>query len=306
MGLPQPGDGNAMGTYTETYGYDAVGNLLTMAHRVGSGSWTRRYSYAEPSQIVAAETGNRLTATSLPGDPAAGPFSATYSHDAHGNMTRDAAPGRADLGRGRPAPRPPPARPHAAAARRRPPTTPTTPAASGCARRPTSRPRRPDGQPQDGADLPRRHRDLPRVRGRRHDDHAGTRNAARRRRRPTIALVETRTTGTDKAPAQLVRYQHGNHLGSAVLELDDQSDIISYEEYFPFGATSYQAVASQTDLPKRYRYTGKERDEENDLYYHGARYYAPWLGRWTCCDPAGLADGSPVATRPWRLTRSPS
>ena len=107
----------------------------------------------------------------------------------------------------------------------------------------------------------------------------------------TVALVETRTTGTDKAPAELVRYQHGNHLGSAVLELDDQSGIISYEEYFPYGSTSYQAVASQTDLPKRYRYTGKERDEENDLYYHGARYYAPWLGRWISCDPAGMADG---------------
>ena len=85
-----------------------------------------------------------------------------------------------------------------------------------------------------------------------------------------------------------MRYQHGNHLGSAVLELDDQSGVISYEEYFPFGTTSYQAVTSQTDLPKRYRYTGKERDEENDLYYHGARYYAPWLGRWTSCDPLGL------------------
>ena len=107
----------------------------------------------------------------------------------------------------------------------------------------------------------------------------------------TIALVETRTAGTDKAPAQLVRYQHGNHLGSAVLELDDGSNIISYEEYFPFGSTSYQAVTSQTDLPKRYRYTGKERDEENDLYYYGARYYLPWLGRWASCDPAGMTDG---------------
>ena len=25
--------------------------------------------------------------------------------------------------------------------------------------------------------------------------------------------------------------------------------------------------------------------------YHGARYYAPWLGRWTAADPAGLVDG---------------
>ena len=41
---------------------------------------------------------------------------------------------------------------------------------------------------------------------------------------------------------------------------------------------------------KRYRYTGKERDEENGFTYHGARYYAPWLGRWTSCDPIGIAD----------------
>ena len=98
MGLPQPGDGNAMGTYTETYSYDPLGNILAMAHRVGAQGWTRRYSYAEASQITATETGNRLTATSLPGDPAAGPFTGTYAprcprqHDAH------AAPGRADLG----------------------------------------------------------------------------------------------------------------------------------------------------------------------------------------------------------------
>ena len=47
-GLPQPGDGNAMGTYTETYTYDPVGNLLTMAHQVSSGVWTRRYSLHRP------------------------------------------------------------------------------------------------------------------------------------------------------------------------------------------------------------------------------------------------------------------
>ena len=87
IGLLQPGDGNAMGTYTETYSYDPIGNILSMAHRVGTQGWTRRYSYAEASQIDAAETGNRLTATSLPGDPAVGPFTGTYSHDALGNMT---------------------------------------------------------------------------------------------------------------------------------------------------------------------------------------------------------------------------
>src|SRR5205823_2920888 len=96
-----------------------------------------------------------------------------------------------------------------------------------------------------------------------------------------IALVETRTqdTGNDPAPPQLIRYQFGNHLGSASMELDQQAQIISYEEYTPYGSTSYQAVRSQTETPKRYRYTGKERDEESGFEYHSARYYLPWLGR---------------------------
>ena len=107
-----------------------------------------------------------------------------------------------------------------------------------------------------------------------------------------IALVETRTQGSDGSPAQLIRYQFGNHLGSASLELDDQAQIISYEEYSPYGSTSYQAVhQSIKAAAKRYRYTGKERDEETGFTYHGARYYAPWLGRWTSCDPAGLMEG---------------
>jgi RHS repeat-associated protein len=107
-----------------------------------------------------------------------------------------------------------------------------------------------------------------------------------------IALVETRTQGSDGSPPQLIRYQFGNHLGSASLELDDKASVISYEEYTPYGSTSYQAVDQGIKAAaKRYRYTGKERDEETGFSYHGARYYAPWLGRWVSCDPSGLSGG---------------
>jgi RHS repeat-associated protein len=109
-----------------------------------------------------------------------------------------------------------------------------------------------------------------------------------------IALVETRTldtAGDDEAPRQVIRYQFSNHLGSASLELDDQAQISSYEEYSPYGSTTYQAVRSRMETAKRYRYTGKERDEESGLYYHGARYYSPWLGRWTSCDQARILAG---------------
>jgi RHS repeat-associated protein len=107
-----------------------------------------------------------------------------------------------------------------------------------------------------------------------------------------IALVEHRILGDDGTAEQLIRYQHGNHLGTVSLELDQSGRLINYEEYSPYGSTVYQAVnAVVRAASKRYRYTGKERDEENGFTYHGARYYAPWLGRWTSCDPAGLVDG---------------
>ncbi len=82
------------------------------------------------------------------------------------------------------------------------------------------------------------------------------------------------------------RYQFGNHLGSASLELDHEGSIISYEEYFPFGGTSYVIATSDKEVKrKEYRFTGKERDEFTGLYYFGARYYAPWIGRWMSADP---------------------
>jgi RHS repeat-associated protein len=107
-----------------------------------------------------------------------------------------------------------------------------------------------------------------------------------------IALVERRTVGDDGTPELLVRFQLGNHLGSACLELDAAGTVISYEEYHPYGSTSYQAVdRSIRAATKRYRFTGMERDESTGLQYHSARYYAAWLGRWTASDPAGLVDG---------------
>jgi RHS repeat-associated protein len=110
-----------------------------------------------------------------------------------------------------------------------------------------------------------------------------------------IALVETRTKGDDDSPEQLVRYQFGNHLGSSSLELDEDARVISYEEYYPYGSSSYQAVDKDIKAAaKRYRYTGKERDDETGLYYYGARYYAAWLGRWVSCDPSEMIDGPNV------------
>jgi len=106
-----------------------------------------------------------------------------------------------------------------------------------------------------------------------------------------IALVETQTVENGaavSAPTPAQRYQLANHLGSACLELDESGGLISYEEYSPFGSTTFQAYGSAEVSLKRYRYTGMQRDEESGLNYHGARYYAMWLGRWVCPDPLAV------------------
>ena len=88
-----------------------------------------------------------------------------------------------------------------------------------------------------------------------------------------------------------IHYQYSNHLGSAALETDASGNIISYEEYFPYGETSFMCGRTQKEVKlKEYRYTGKERDDSTGLYYHGARYYQPWLFRWMSADPAGPVD----------------
>jgi RHS repeat-associated protein len=115
-----------------------------------------------------------------------------------------------------------------------------------------------------------------------------------------VVMVETKTIDASAAPgavpATVDRYQFDNHLGSAVLELDGQAAIISYEEYYPYGSTAYQAVNTSIEAsPRRYRYTGEERDDETGFNYQGARYYAPWLGRWTSCDPVVSSKSLPQA-----------
>lgn len=56
--------------------------------------------------------------------------------------------------------------------------------------------------------------------------------------------------------------------------------------------TSYHSTSSTSQVSKKiYRYCEKELDNMTGFYYFGARYYAPWLGRWISCDPLGAQSG---------------
>jgi RHS repeat-associated protein len=288
--LPHPNDGQAMRRYTEQYEYDAVGNFLRLVHQAANGNWTRSYAYDEASLLESSRTSNRLSSTTI-GTQNGQPVAEPYTHDAHGNMTGLAhlslmqwdyqdqlhATSRQSVNNG--------GTPETTyyvydAGMQRVRKVTERQAAAG--QTPT---RRSERIYLSGFEIYREYdSDGDTVTLERETLHI----AADRQR---VALVETRTHGSDPAPEQLLRYQLGDRLGSASLELDDQARIISYEEYYPYGSTSYQAVRSQSETPKRYRYTGKERDEETGLNYHGARYYSPTLARWISCDPLVIAAG---------------
>ncbi|WP_223532045.1 RHS repeat-associated core domain-containing protein [Pseudomonas sp. GL-RE-20] len=96
-------------------------------------------------------------------------------------------------------------------------------------------------------------------------------------------------------PAELdndqLRYCFDDHLGSSAFEVDAQAQVISQEVYYPYGGTAWLAGRHEVESSyKTIRYSGKERDATG-LYYYGARYYAPWLQRWLNPDPAGDVDG---------------
>jgi len=286
-------DKMCMGSYRESYEYDSAGNLLSMRHHNAAsseGSWTRHYEYNERSQLESLDVNNRLSHTRI------GSIRESYLYDGdmgvHGNIT--AMPRLRMMSWD--------FKDQLKASSKQlandgivPETTWYTYDAAGKrVRKVTEKAYHSESQPtrlKETLYLSGMYNIFRTYSSANRDVtlQLETINILEQDRR--IALIEIRSKGNDsKIPPKLIRYQFSNHQTSVTLELNDQGEIISYEEYTPYGSTSYQAVQSQTEIPKRYRFTGKERDETG-LYYHGSRYYASWLGRWVSGDPKGLIDG---------------
>jgi RHS repeat-associated protein len=279
MNQPQPGDGQAMRRYKEDYRYDAVGNILQLIHHAANGGWRRHYHYPECS--------NRLERTAV------GELEERYSYDTNGNMVRMPhlplmswdPKNQLHITREQVV--------HRGEGRR---TFYVYDSGGTRVRKVTEWP---DGSKAHeriylgGFEIYRKfHRNQVEL-------ERETLHVMDDKRR--IALVETKTIDSkcqpSSLPSVLIRYQFGNHLDSSSLELDGEAAILSYEEYYAYGSTSYEAVRRDVEVsPKRYRFTGQERDEETGLCYNVARYYIPWIGRWTAPDPKGLTDGPNLFT----------
>lgn len=88
-----------------------------------------------------------------------------------------------------------------------------------------------------------------------------------------------------------LRWSYDTLTGSSQLELDGAGNVISMEEYYPYGGTAVWTVRNAVEADyKTIRYSGKERDATG-LDYYGYRYYQAWAGRWLSADPAGTVDG---------------
>ena len=80
---------------------------------------------------------------------------------------------------------------------------------------------------------------------------------------------------------QKLRYYPENHLENTLYARQNRVwKVYIREEYTPFGSTSFGSYGK-----KRYRFCGKEKDEESGLYNYGARYYSPWMCRFVQVDP---------------------
>jgi RHS repeat-associated protein len=82
-------------------------------------------------------------------------------------------------------------------------------------------------------------------------------------------------------PDKGLLWYYTDHLGSTrLLELGTQQSDMR-RDYYPFG----EAVTSSGDEESLYQFTGKEKDSNTGLFYFGARYYDPGIGRFLSVDP---------------------
>jgi RHS repeat-associated protein len=90
--------------------------------------------------------------------------------------------------------------------------------------------------------------------------------------------------------AYTFEYQIHDHLGNVRVSFSDSNndgvlaagEITQVSDYYPFGRESTSYVSSTV---QRYKYNGKELQDDINEYDYGARFYDAVLGRWNVIDP---------------------
>lgn len=93
---------------------------------------------------------------------------------------------------------------------------------------------------------------------------------------PTSATTNTNDTWK-------ISYFHHDHLGNITVVTDEHGNLLEVKDYLPFGGTNVDEHYG--DSASDYSYNDKEKDDESNLYYYGARYYNQTASTFTSVDP---------------------
>lgn len=257
---PRCSDSTLARAYVESYQYDAVGNMLSLAHQNGDGGFTRQFSSTAES--------NRLETLTV----AQTDFS--YSYDANGNLTQETTSRHFDWDE------------EDRLAMYRTQTAGAEPSICGlylydsAGQRVKKLVRRQGGNSSsttyiDGL-LEHHHRSELNLISQ--NDTLHVMDDQQR-----IALLRAGDPfPDDQLPA--LQFPLADHLGSSNVTIGANGAVLSRQEYTPYGETSFGGAERQ-----RYQFVGKEREEESGMYCFGNRYYVPWLARFSIPDPMANA-----------------
>jgi len=94
------------------------------------------------------------------------------------------------------------------------------------------------------------------------------------------------TAMIEAVPNTANRYYYlKDHLGSIRVVVDEAGEIVSSDDYDPWGMILNGRSSNFGFANAKYKFTSKERDVETGYDYFGARYYDSRIGRWLSSDP---------------------
>ncbi|MBS4039929.1 MAG: hypothetical protein KGZ81_04950, partial [Flavobacteriales bacterium] len=109
--------------------------------------------------------------------------------------------------------------------------------------------------------------------------------------------------GDTRVNGEELYFYHPDHLGTATFLTDHKGNPYQFFLNLPFGETMAEQRSYTGNFNNRWKFNGKELDEETGLYYYGARFYNPSTSIWLSVDPLaekypGISSYAYVANNP--------
>ena len=97
-----------------------------------------------------------------------------------------------------------------------------------------------------------------------------------------LLLLSTNIPIVNATATEQIIFHHTDALSGTSIDTDANGNIIEAVDYYPFG--EIRVDQKSTTYENKHKFTGKEFDKSDNLYYYGARYYDPLIGRFINAD----------------------